>query len=529
MIKTPSHEIDSDFSERDQAYWRAQEILLLQQVIGLIGRSLSSDIVLKEILHLMSELLGLNRGRIVLKDEGEDNCRIHFAYGLTQDEITRGVYRLGEGITGTVLAREHLVIAQDIDQEELFLGRAVNRERLPKGSVAFIAVPLKIEKKTVGVLACHRIRTRNRSISDDLSMLTILATLTGQVLQLKTMLEERTRVLVEQNAVLTRALHSAAARYGIIGTSPTVLRAITELEQVSDTTASVLLLGESGTGKELFARALHLASSRKDRPFIKVNCAAIPETLFESELFGYERGAFTGAYSRRAGLYEQAHQGTLFLDEIGELPLSMQGKLLRALQEGTIMHLGGKQEIQVDVRVVAATNRELEAEVASGRFRQDLFYRLNVIPIRLPSLVERREDIRALALHFLSHSNQAHQSNVSLSSDALDRLEHCNWPGNVRELSNLVERVVLLAEKPVLDAKDLDRFIPSDQLIYSSSYSDSSESPHAMIRAYLPFESHSRDALRDALQNCGGNKSRAAQLLGLTARQFSYRCRKLGL
>jgi Nif-specific regulatory protein len=532
-MSRPATHPDTDNPESPQSYWRAQEMLLLQQVMGLIGRSLASDVVLREMLHLMSELLGLNRGRIVLRDDGTDTCSIRHAYGLTREEMARGVYHLDEGVTGTVLAREHLVIVQDIDREEIFLGRAVHRDSLPPGPVSFIALPLRIDQRTIGVLACHRIRTRTRPIADDVAMLRILATLAAQLLQLQSMLEARTRELVEQNAVLTRALRGAAARYGIIGTSPPVLRAIAELEQVSDTPASVLLLGESGTGKELFARALHLASPRRDRPFIKVNCAAIPETLFESELFGYERGAFTGAHASRAGLYEQAHQGTLFLDEIGELPLTLQGKLLRALQEGTIMHLGGKREIEVDVRVVAATNRDLETAVARGDFRQDLFYRLNVIPIRLPSLAERRSDIRALALHFLSRSNQANQRNVSLNTDALARLEQHGWPGNIRELSNLIERVVLLADRPVLDAADIERFMPGelspDTMQRSDRLADALPGTMGAVRPYLPGHSHPPEALRDALVRCGGNKSRAAQLLGLTARQFVYRCSKLGI
>tara|TARA_R110002049_G_scaffold262686_2_gene438763 strand:+ start:891 stop:2504 length:1614 start_codon:yes stop_codon:yes gene_type:complete len=512
------------------AFWREQEMLLLQQVIGLIGKSLSPDVVLREMLHLLSELLGLNRGRIVLRDEGEDTCRIRYAYGLTGEEMARGRYRLDEGVTGSVLAREHLVIVQDIDREDLFLGRAVPRDRLPPGPVSFIALPVRNERDTVGVLACHRIRTRNRSIADDVSMLRILATLTGQLLSLHSMMAARTRELEHRNEILTRALRSGSARYGILGTAPPLLRAIAELEQVSDTTASVLLLGESGTGKELFARALHLASPRRDRPFIRVNCAAIPETLFESELFGFDRGAFTGATGMRLGLFEQADGGTLFLDEVGELPLTLQGKLLRTLQEGTITRLGGKRELTVDVRVVTATNRNLEREVGAGRFRQDLFYRLNVIPIRLPSLAERREDVRALALHFLNRANQANQRNVNFTPDAYDRLERHDWPGNIRELANLVERVVLLTDRPTVDAGVLERFMPADapqsaQAVHASAPVEATE----FVRPYLSARSHSAEELLQAVTRCGGNKSRAAQTLGLTARQFAYRWKKAGL
>ncbi len=524
---TPAHnETDSP------AFWREQEMLLLQNAMSLVGKSLSPDIVLREILHLMSELLGLNRGRVVLKDPEEPTCRIRYAYGLTRAEIERGRYRLDEGVTGHVLSHGQLVIVQDIDRDTVFLARAVAREHLPPGPVSFIALPIRIADQTVGVLACHRIRMRNRAIANDVSILRILATLIGQLLQLHAMLEAKTRALEEQNQMLLHALEHETARYGIVGASAPLLKAISELERVSDATASVLLLGESGTGKELFARALHLASQRRDRPFIKVNCAAIPDSLFESELFGYERGAFTGANTSRQGLFEQASTGTIFLDEIGELPLPMQGKLLRALQEGTITRLGGKQEIRVDLRLVAATNRSLDHEVQEGRFRQDLFYRLNVIPIRLPSLAERKSDIRALALHFLSRTNQANQRNINLSPEAFVRLEAHTWPGNIRELSNLIERLVLLAEKPILGAQDVDRFMPvieanPKRTLAPSHYVAQPAHPALPLRPYLSNDSHSAQELQQALRSAGGNKTRAAQTLGLTPRQFTYRWQKV--
>jgi len=376
-------------------------------------------------------------------------------------------------------------------------------------------------------------------------VLRVLATLAGQLLQLEELVAEQTRQLEARNAVLAQALNTKSARYGLIGNSPPLLQALGELERVSQTTATVLLLGESGTGKELFARAVHLASPRRDQPFIKVNCSAIPDALFESELFGYERGAFTGASVARAGWFEQAHGGTLFLDEIGELPLAMQSKLLRTLQEGTLVRLGGKQEVRVNVRVVAATNRDLAREVDAGGFRQDLYYRLNVIPIQLPSLRERREDIRALALHFVSRANQAHQRNVNLSTDALARLEDHAWPGNIRELGNLIERLVLLADRPLLTAEDLERYMPDAAAVAPSTgplpqgiaagsvRPEPQDAPPAraapLVRDYAPAHSHTVDALQAALAQAQGNQSRAAQSLGLTLRQFSYRLRKAGL
>lgn len=533
------------------AHWRSQEMLLLQQVMSLAERHLSGEQVFREMLHLASELVGLNRGRIVLLDEdGREGC-IRYYYGLTAEEAERGRYRPGEGITGTVLATGQLAVVQDIDEEAVFLNRAVARSHLPAGQVAFIAVPITVDGRVAGTLACHRLRQRSRSLSDDVVLLRILATLAGQILHVQSYLQERTRDLEQQNSMLTQAINTRAARYGIVGSSPALLRAIGELERVSEANASVLLLGESGTGKELFARALHLASPRHDKPFIKVNCAAIPESLFESELFGHEKGAFTGASAARAGWFEQAHTGSIFLDEIGELPLAMQAKLLRTLQEGTITRLGSMRERSIDVRLVAATHRNLEQLVAEGLFREDLFYRLNVIPIRLPSLAERSEDIPAIALHLLNHANQAHQRNVNLSADAIAALHRQPWPGNVRELGNVIERLVLLSERTLVQARDVAAFLPAggasavgEPVARTNAVAAAGASGASTVlpgelagntasattwRPYAPSTSHSAEDLLEALRASGGNKSRAAQQLGLTARQFQYRWQKHGL
>ncbi len=539
--------------------WRAQELLLMTEIMRLVGKSLAPDVVLREMLHLTSELLGLNRGRIVLADFVGDvalegladrkptprsaqvgpSSAIRYAYGLTRAEMALGRFGPGEGITGRVLATAQPIIVQDIDAEPQFLMRAVARSQLPQDVVAFIALPIEVNREVIGVLACHRIRRRDRQLTDDVAVLKILATLAGQLLQLQALVADKTRALQAKNQLLRRALEAAAARYGIIGTSPALLQALSELERVSEATASVLLLGESGTGKELFARAVHLSSQRRDQPFIKVNCAAIPDTLFESELFGYERGAFTGAQTARAGWFEQADKGTIFLDEIGDMPLALQTKLLRALQEGTLVRLGGQREIKVQVRVVAATHRDLEHDVQRGTFRRDLFYRLNVIPIRLPSLRERQQDIRPLALHFLSrfnhagHASLASPRNVSLSPEALLRLEQHPWPGNIRELGNVIERVVLLADDSVVSAQALERFLPNESaaaVLPAASAREALALPPAplpLVRGYMAADSHSAVQLRQALEAHGGNQSRAAQAMGLTVRQFSYRLRKI--
>lgn len=528
----------------ETAYWRTQEMLLLQQVTSLASKQLNTQIVFREILHLMSELLGLNRGRIILLEDNKKFGSIKYAYGLTRQEVERGRYALGEGITGSVLEMGQTIIVQNIDEDHNFLARSVKRENLPQEIVSFYALPIQVDSKTVGVLACHRIRLRRRMMNDDLTILKILTTMISQILYMYQHIEDKTSALALQNDWLKKMFHSDSTRYGIVGKSPQVLKAITTIEQVSQANASVLLLGESGTGKELFARALHLASPRREEPFIKVNCAAIPENLFESELFGHEKGAFTGAVGMRAGFFEQANGGTIFLDEIGEMPMPMQTKLLRTLQEGTLTRLGGKSEIKISVRVVAATNRDLAHEVNIGNFRQDLFYRLNVIPIQLPSLAERRSDIPLLAMYFLNKTNQNNQKNLHLNQSALDQLQQHTWPGNIRELSNFIERLVLLSDKSIVSSEDIQFFLTQNKAenIHLSSRRHHlapiasaafhmpypAEMPNNFsIRPYAKADSHEINELMTALERAGGNKTRAAQLLGMTPRQFSYRLGKM--
>ena len=512
-------------SAETPAFWRSQEMLLIQQVASRIGKGLEPAPLFQTMLQLMSECLGLNRGRVVLPDPTTGGTRIAYAYGLTRPEIERGVYARGEGITGRAIVAEQLVIVQDIDAEPDFLARSVPRERLPEGPVSFMVIPVRVGRDAVGALACHRIRHRARSLSDDVAIMRILATLAGQLLQLSEAVEHKTLALKNHNTLLAGALKSAMARCGIVGTSPLLLKAMDELQRVSGSMATVLLSGESGTGKELFARALHLASPRRDRPFIKVNCGAIPETLFESELFGHERGAFTGAVDARAGWFEQANTGTIFLDEVGELPLAMQTKLLRTLQEGTVSRLGGKREIKLDVRLVAATNRRLAADVGAGRFREDLYYRLNVIPIGLPTLAERAADVPLLVAHLVARSNQRNDRNVNLTPAAIEVLKACPWPGNIRQLSNVVERIVLLADKVLVEREDLVRFLPEASEQAGRPPYDTGPGAAATL-SYGPATSHTGLQLEDALRASGGNRSRAAQRLGMTVRQFTYRLKK---
>lgn len=509
----------------------AEELLVLRESARLMGKSLDPGLAIREMLHLASEFLGLNRGRVVLRRPEDGRYAIRYAYGLTRAEIERGVYRAGRGVTGRVLQSGEAAIVQDIDDDPDYLAQAVDRTRLPDETVSFIALPLTDDGKVRGLLGVHRIRGRSRAFADDLRILEIVATLVTQILKLNDRVAEQTARLESENRELKWALEHGApqqATLGIVGESPALRHALRQIEQVAGTDATVLLLGESGTGKELFARALHLASPRRDRPFVKVNCGAIPDNLFESELFGYEKGAFTGASTARPGYFEQADGGTLFLDEIGELPLSMQVKLLRVLQEKSLQRVGGRRETAIDVRIVAATNQDLQQQVAAGRFRLDLYYRLNIIPIRLPALRERREDIRPLVRHQLNLIAQRYQRNVGFTAEAMDRLDDYPWPGNIRQLRNVLERLVLLAEGAAIGAAEVERAIRSESAGTPPVAPPEPASPAASaVRPYLPAQSHDRAQIEQALARTHGNKSRAAQLLGLTLRQLNYRMKRL--
>ena len=509
-----------------------EEMLVIRESARLMGKSLEPGPVIREMLHLISEFLGLNRGRVVLRQPGGSDFAIRHAYGLTAEEIERGVYRPGDGVTGRVLQSGETAIVQDIDDDPHYLARAVDRGRLPNETVSFIALPLRSDGEVLGLLGVHRIRGRARALADDLRLLEIIATLITQVLKLNEYVAKQTARLEHENRELKWALERGApqqATLGIVGESPALRHALRQIEQVAQTEATVLLLGESGTGKELFARALHLSSPRRDQAFVKVNCGAIPENLFESELFGYEKGAFTGASTARAGYFEQAGGGTLFLDEIGELPLAMQVKLLRVLQEKTLQRVGGRRETPIDVRIVAATNLDLQQQVSAGRFRLDLYYRLNIIPIRLPALRERPEDIRPLVRHQLNLISQSYQRNVGLTPDAMERLADYPWPGNIRQLHNVLERLVLLAEGATVSAREVEHVIRSEAAGTPAASPPLYNAPATAVRPYLPAQSHDRQQIEQALAQTHGNKSRAAQVLGLTLRQLNYRIKRLAM
>jgi two-component system response regulator HydG len=318
------------------------------------------------------------------------------------------------------------------------------------------------------------------------------------------------RDLIEQNKALKKELEDIRAKGQMIGSSPAYRRMLSLVEQIADSSATILIQGESGAGKELVSRAIHERSGRRAGPFVAVNCAALPETLLESELFGYEKGAFTGAAGRKEGRFELAHGGTLFLDEVADLSLVTQPKILRVLQEGEFERLGGTRTIQVDVRILAATNQDLAEMVKEKRFREDLYYRLNVITVRVPPLRERHEDIRLLAQHYLRvYAAKNGRKLDGFSNEALERLESYRWPGNVRELENLIERMVLLARKDRIDAEDLPEEIAGVKRPPRDAILELIGTPLADVEQRL---------LDETLRITGGNKTQAAKLLGIDVR-----------
>ena len=328
----------------------------------------------------------------------------------------------------------------------------------------------------------------------------------------------QSRKLVDENRRLAEELGAREQLVDLIGSSPSMQKLFRRVEKVAGTDVTVLLTGESGTGKELTARALHALSKRAKHPFVAVNCAAIPEGLMEAEFFGAERGAYTGADKTRGGKFEAAHEGTLFLDEIGELPSNIQPKLLRAIQEGVVTRVGSTREVRVNVRIIAATNRDLKQEVAEGRFREDLFYRLNVVPVSLPPLRDRREDIPRLVQFFIQRTNKQYGLDFpSFPPAILKRLINYAWPGNVRELANVIERLILLADEGRVSEEDLPA-----EMTQSGQGSGAFQVPPEGFS----WEAHEQDCLKQALELSAGNRARAARLLDLPYKAFLYRLEK---
>jgi Nif-specific regulatory protein len=497
----------------------ALELKVLYEITQIIGQALDLERTLDAILTILSDELAMERASLVLLDDESEQLVIRASHGLTAEERERGRYTIDEGVTGLIFRTAQPYVVPDVQKEPLFLDKTRSESRrVERGQVSFMGVPIILQGQPVGVLNVDRLFEDEVNFDEDVQFLAVVGQLIGQLVSLNRQVREREANLRRENVNLRSRLSSTYQRFFIVGKSPAMVQVRQMIEKVAPTKATVLLLGESGTGKTLTGQIIHELSDRNPYPFIKVNCAAIPENLLESELFGHEKGAFTGATSAKAGRFEEADGGTIFLDEIGELPLGIQAKLLRFIQEKEFERLGSTKTRRVDVRIIAATNRDLAGEVGRGLFREDLFYRLNVFPIRVPPLRERTDDIPALLNHFLDKMHREYSRRLHFTQDGLDALIRYEWPGNVREMENLVERLAIIIEGEIIDYAD----IPTHFFIGGTAPAPTTGEPSNL-------QDMEKRQVIQALERNDWIQSRAAKELGITLRQMGYRIKKYGL
>jgi len=507
--------------------YKIVELSTLYEIARRLGASVDPKATLSSVLEILSESMGMSRGTLTLLDPETKQLYIEFAHGLTPEERSRGIYRIGEGITGKVVESGEPIIVPDIGKEPLFLNRTRSRGDIKRENISFICVPVKVKGDTVGVLSVDRLFTdQSVSLDEDVRILTIIASLIGQAITTAKMVEMEKKNLLKEKLTLQRELKSPYRFANIVFVSDKMRDVLDSAWRVSQSKANVLLRGESGTGKELIARTIHYHSKRCDKAFISVNCAAIPDTLIESDLFGHVKGAFTGAVTEKKGRFEMADGGTLFLDEIGDIPPPMQVKLLRVLQERRFERVGSSKSITVDVRIIAATNRNLEEAVKEGKFREDLYYRLNVVPLRIPSLRERKEDIPPLVGHFLQLYNEENGREVKISNEALDTLLIHDWPGNVRELENCIERMIVMAKNELIMTEDVPITIDTN---ISDNRSDESDLYGQAKTLDHTIEDMEKERITEALKRAGYVQAKAARQLGITSRQIGYKIKKYGI
>jgi Nif-specific regulatory protein len=473
------------------------------------------------VLAILQVELGMVNGTLSLFDPVTGEVFIEAAPEMTESERIRGRLRPGEGVVGRIFRTGLPVAIPDVAEEPLFLHATGRRRGLDADRRAFLGVPVRHGRTTLGVLTVDRRWADGPfSFDRDLRLLDVVAGMAGARVRLEQLENPRRRVVLEEEAGAPEARLP-----GIVGHGRGMRAVLERVERVARSRATVLVRGESGTGKELVARALHDASPRAGHPFVAVNCAALPDALLESELFGHEKGAFTGAAAVQKGRFELANGGTLFLDEVGELSLPAQSKLLRAVQERQIERVGGRRAMAVDVRIVAATNKDLEAAVARGEFRLDLFHRLSVVTVTLPPLRERREDVPALADHFLRELAAENGREARLLPDAVDALVAFDWPGNVRQLRNVIEGSLVSSASGVIAARDLGL----EPTAAGPAAAAGATATWAAQATAPPAPRAEVDQVRDALARAGFVKAKAARLLGMTVRQLDYRVRKFGI
>jgi len=496
---------------------RIEEITLLYEISKALNEHLDLRKSLYKVLEILSSSMNMVRGTVTILNPLRNEINIEVAHGISKSAMSRVKYKLGEGITGRVIETGKGIAIPKISDEPLFLDRTASRKARQVEEFSFICVPVKKGKQVIGALSVDRPFDESYTLQEGKKLLSVVATMIAQhVINIEIIRLEK-KQLREENKRLREKLGNKYSITNIIGNSNKMREVYQMISQVSKSNATVLIRGESGTGKELTANSIHYSSNRAKNPFIKVNCVSLPANLIESELFGHEKGAFTGAIKKKLGRFEMAHTGTIFLDEIGSISLDVQVKLLRVLQEKEFERVGGHKTIKADVRVVAATNKNLEQAVGDESFRGDLYYRLNVFPIYMPPLKERKTDILLLADYFLEKYAKENNKDIRrFSTPAIDMLMEYHWPGNVRELENCIERAVLLCEGGVIHSYHLPPTLQTGM--------ESDTLPAVSIEDAVG--NLEREMIIDALKNTRGNITLATKILRTTVRKFSYKAEK---
>ncbi len=496
----------------------------LERLVDILDALHKKNITLDDALGFIQEVTYAKRALLVLLSPVDGDLYIEAASGLSSEQKKQGHYVVGEGVVGKVIQSGEALFIEDAVHNPLFLNRTHARTSME--SVSFLCVPIKLQDKVIGALGIDRPSAEVINPEHEERLLRIIANAFIPYIHLHQDAMQRVDVAVENLRLPSRV---KAGYRGIIGNSEGIEIIHERIEQVGPSSTTVMIRGESGTGKELVARSIHENSMRQGESFISLNCAALPESLVESELFGHEKGAFTGATQARKGRFELADGGTLFLDEVGELPLPTQAKLLRVLQEKCFDRIGSTESRTVDVRIIAATNRDLELMVEEGTFRKDLYYRLNVFSITLPSLKERKSDIALLADHFLDiFAAVHHKEKPKIALAASDMLERYSWPGNIRELENIIERAMLLLGQ---GKYILPQHLPLELHSHACS---TLQQPRSSLREHvgtLPerIEELERVSIMEALTESKGHMGQAAGTLGITERIMGQRMRKYGI
>ena len=498
----------------------ARELDALYRISQILAMGVGERSMLAEILDNLAEDLGMGSGTIMLVSADRSELLVEVGHNLSRRQARTVRYRVGEGISGKVVETGKPAIVPKVSEEPQFLNRLRSYRKISKDEISFICVPISVGKVVIGSLSVDRVFDESAPLDEDVRFLTIVASMIANDINARRRSAIEREALESENLQLRSQLEDVYRPENIIGTSDAMRAVYRSIQQVADSDTTVLIRGESGTGKELVAHAIHYSSPRARNAFVKVNCAALSESLLESELFGHEKGAFTGAIATRAGRIEQADGGTLFLDEIGDFSLATQVKLLRFLQEREFERVGSNKVLKANVRVITATNCDLEQAVEDGSFRQDLYYRVNVFPIMLPSLRARKNDILLLADHFVERYAKKLGKDVRrITTPAINMMVAYHWPGNVRELENCIERAVLLSNDGVIHGHHLP------PTLQTSDASDTVGRGSLTDRVEL-FE---RDIIVDALKRTDGNISAAAVDLGSTSRIIKYKIDNIGI